>query len=87
MKRLEIELLNETGLHARPASLFVKTASDFVSHVTLSKGERKCDAKSIMGVLSLGAVKGDQLVVEAEGSDEDAAIEAIQKLIENNFGE
>lgn len=87
MKKIEIELKNETGLHARPASLFVKTASDFISHITLTKGDRTCDAKSIMGVLSLGVMKGDKLVIEADGSDENDALEAIKSLVENNFGE
>lgn len=87
MKKLELELKNETGLHARPASLFVKTASDYTCEVKLTKGGRTCDAKSIMGVLSLGAMKGDLLVIETDGADEDEALEALENLINNNFGE
>jgi len=87
MKRIEIELKNETGLHARPASLFVKMASDYVSEVKLIKEDRSCDAKSIMGVLSLGVMKGDKLAIEADGKDEEEAVLALKNLVESNFGE
>lgn len=63
-------LLNETGLHARPASLFVKEASKFESDVKVMLDGKEFNAKSIMGVLSMGATKGDTLEIKAEGKDE-----------------
>lgn len=87
MKKIELELTNETGLHARPASLFVKMASDYISEIKIIKADRSCDAKSIMGVLSLGVMQGDKLAIEADGEDEEVALESLKKLIESNFGE
>jgi phosphocarrier protein len=87
MYKVEIELKNETGLHARPASMFVKEASKYTSEVTVVKEGTSYNGKSIMGILSMGANKGDKLTIMAEGEDEKEAVDALVKLIENNFGE
>jgi phosphocarrier protein len=87
MKTLEVTLENETGLHARPASLLVKEASKYKSNITIELDGQEYVAKSIMSVLSMGAGKGTHLVFKAEGEDEDAAIEGIKNLIDQNFGE
>ncbi|EOC99653.1 HPr family phosphocarrier protein [Caldisalinibacter kiritimatiensis] len=87
MQKVEIVLQNETGLHARPASIFVKEASKYTSEVTIVKDGTKFNGKSIMGILSMGASKGDKLEIIAEGDDEKEAVEALKELVENNFGE
>ncbi len=87
MYKVEVELKNETGLHARPASLFVKEASKFLSDVKIIKDEKKYIAKSIVGILSMGAVKGTKLTIVAEGEDEKEAVEALKALVDTNFGE
>jgi len=80
-------LKNETGLHARPASLFVKEASSYKSEVKVVKDGKEYNAKSIMGILSMGAGKGDKIDIIAVGADEKNAAEALKKLIDSNFGE
>lgn len=82
-----ITITNETGLHARPASVFVSTASKFKSELTLQKGEKKVNAKSIMGVLSMGITKGTEITVSAEGPDEEEAMSALLELARSNFNE
>ena len=83
----EAILKNETGLHARPASQFVFTASKFKSHIMVIKDGKEYNAKSIMGVLSMGASKGTKLTIQADGEDEKEAVEALIALINNGFGE
>ncbi|QIB27622.1 HPr family phosphocarrier protein [Caloranaerobacter azorensis] len=85
MYTAEVELKNETGLHARPASIFVKEASKYASDIKIIKNGKEYNAKSIMGILSLGAGKGDKLTITAEGEDEKQAIQALKALVENNF--
>ncbi|MBE6082877.1 MULTISPECIES: HPr family phosphocarrier protein [Tissierellales] len=80
-------LLNETGLHARPASLFVKEASKFESDVKVMLDGKEFNAKSIMGVLSMGATKGDTLEIKAEGKDEKEAVKSLVDLIKTKFNE
>ncbi|MBZ2175972.1 HPr family phosphocarrier protein [Schnuerera sp. xch1] len=87
MFKEEIILTNETGLHARPASLFVKKASKFSSEIIVTKNGKEYNAKSIMGILSMGAAKGDTISIEAEGNDEEEAIKALINLVKNNFKE
>lgn len=83
----QVTILNQTGLHARPAADFVKTASKFQSEITLIKEEKEINAKSIIGVMSLAAGKGTVLTIRAEGPDEAEAIEALSELINSKFGE
>jgi len=83
----EVILTNPTGLHARPASLLVQTAAKFKSSITLEKEGRSVSAKSIMGVLSLGADKGSRIKISVEGEDAEEALKALLDLIHDNFGE
>ncbi|MCD6417946.1 HPr family phosphocarrier protein [bacterium] len=87
MVEREVTVVNQLGLHARPAVLLVKTASQFSSDVKLSKDDIEVNAKSIMGVLILAAEKGSKVKVSAEGPDEEDAVEAIAKLFADGFGE
>jgi len=83
----EVAVVNKLGLHARAASKLVNCASCFAAEVWLSRGEREINGKSIMGVLTLAAGKGTTLVIRADGADEAQAVDAIQHLIEDRFGE
>lgn len=87
MKKIDLEISHDVGLHARPASLFVQTASKFNSEISISYKDDTKNAKSILGVLSLGVGKDAQITITAEGDDEEAAVEALKHLIESNFGE
>lgn len=72
---------DKLGLHARPAGLFSKSASKFKSDVYISKDNKKCNAKSILGVLSLCVKCGDQITIECDGSDENVALESLVNLL------
>ena len=82
MFKKEAEIINSLGIHARPASLIVKTASAFDSKVELEKNNVKVNAKSIMGVLMLASEQGDKLKIIADGKDEKEAVDALVELIE-----
>lgn len=89
MKEVKTTVVNPNGIHARPASLFIQEAKKFQSTITvenLSTGKAK-DAKSILGVMSLGMTKGTEIRIVAEGPDEDAAIQAMQQLVDSGCGE
>jgi phosphocarrier protein HPr len=75
------------GLHARPAAVFVQTAKKYSSEITVHKDDRQVNAKSILALLTLGANMGAQITICATGGDEEAAVKALQELVENNFGE
>lgn len=83
----EIEILNELGLHARPAAMFVKLANEFSCEITVEKGSEVVNGKSIMGIMMLAAGKGSKIKVTAQGPDAKKAIEEIEKLILSKFGE
>jgi len=83
----EVEVVNKLGLHARPAMMLVKTASQFQSEIKIIKDNMNVNAKSIMGVLVLAAEKGSKLKIVAEGPDEEEAVEALAKLFADGFGE
>ena len=83
----EITVQNEVGLHARPATYFIQKANEFKSSIWVEKEERRVNAKSLLGVLSLGIVKGTNISLIADGSDEKEAVDALVSLIQNNFGE
>ena len=83
----EITVQNEVGLHARPATYFIQKANEFKSGIWVEKEERRVNAKSLLGVLSLGIVKGTNIALIADGSDEKEAVDALVSLIQNNFGE
>jgi len=80
MKRIEIT--HATGLHARPAGLIAKAAQEFQSDIQLVKGEQKYNGKSIMAVLSMGAVCGDILEIRGTGTDAEAAETALEALFQ-----
>ncbi len=84
-KRLEIK--NKLGLHARAAALFVQTINKFSSQVTISHDGGTADARSIMGILTLGATRGSKILIEATGEDAEKAVRAIERLIDSRFGE
>ncbi len=83
----EFKILNQFGLHARPAALFVKTASKFESDVSIEKDGNRVSGKSIMGLMTLEAGPGVRLKVTADGPDAEAVLNEIQQLIENKFYE
>ncbi len=87
MIRRTVKIMNKLGLHARPAALFVTTASKFESEVFLTKGDLRVNGKSIMGVMMLAAEKGSELVVEVNGPDEESAVQALLHTVESGFGE
>lgn len=87
MIKKDVVLKNETGLHARPASLFVKEAAKYTSDIFIVKEEKEFNAKSIMGILSMGAGKGDTISIQAKGDDAEEAVNALVELVDNNFGE
>jgi len=82
-----VRVENETGLHARPALLFVQTVAKFKSNVTLKKGEKVANAKSIINILALGAGRGNEISICAEGEDEELAVKELVKLVKSKFGE
>ena len=85
MYRREMTILNEYGLHTRPATALVNLASKFKSQIYLSLGDVRVNAKSILGVMVLAAEKGAQVMVEAEGEDEVQAVNAIVELANRKF--
>jgi phosphocarrier protein len=82
-----IVISNKLGLHARASAKLTKLAGSFRSEVHLSKGQRRVNAKSIMGVMMLAAGLGAEIAIETEGDDEQAAMDAILALIRDKFGE
>ena len=87
MLKQEIEIINKLGLHARASSKLTQTASQFVSDIWIEKNGRKVNAKSIMGVMMLAAAMGSFVTLETNGADEQAAMNALQALINDYFGE
>jgi phosphotransferase system HPr (HPr) family protein len=89
MSRVETQLviLNKVGLHARPARLLVQTAAQFQSQIQIEQGEKIVNAKSIVGILKLGAQHGHIIVVRAEGEDAEEAVKTLTDLINQKFGE
>ena len=83
----EVVINNQVGLHARPATFFIQKANEFKSSIWVEKEERRVNAKSLLGVLSLGIVKGTTVTIIADGADEDAAIETLSALIDSDFSE
>lgn len=78
---------NKLGLHARPAAVFVQTANKFAASVEIQKDDTSVDGKSIMGIMGLAAEMGSSITLRISGSDADAALTALGKLIESDFGE
>ena len=78
---------NQVGLHARPATFFIQKANEFKCSIWVEREERKVNAKSLLGVLSLGIIKGTAINLIADGSDEKEAVEALAQLISSDFAE
>jgi len=87
MPEISLTVNHEVGLHARPASMFVQAAAKFTSDIEVTHGETTVNAKSILAVLTLGAHKGAEIIIKAEGDDADDALAALEELVLNNFGE
>ncbi|MCI8331828.1 MAG: HPr family phosphocarrier protein [Clostridiales bacterium] len=82
-----ITIQNSVGLHARPATYFIQEANKYKSTISIKKDKRKVNAKSLLGVLSLGIVQGMTIEIEAEGADEKEAVEGLENLIDSGFAE
>ena len=82
-----VEVTNPTGLHARPAALFVQTAGKFTSLIKIQKDDKVVNAKSIMGLMSLAVSQGTVVSISAEGEDEEFAVRELVDLIASGFGE
>ncbi len=85
MLRKTIRITNNTGLHARPAAMFVQTAGKFTSHIWIAKSGKKVNAKSIMGLMSLAAATGNEITIGAVGDDAEVAIKELTELIRSGF--
>ena len=83
----EVVIKNQVGLHARPATFFIQKATEFKSSIWVEKEERRVNAKSLLGVLSLGIVKGTAINIIADGADEAEAIKTLSELIDSDFSE
>ena len=82
-----VTICNSVGLHARPATFFVQKANSFKSSIWVEKEDCRVNAKSLLGVLSLGISKGTEITLIADGQDESAAVEGIVALVDSEFGE
>ena len=83
----EVTINNQVGLHARPATFFIQKANEFKSSIWIEREERRVNAKSLLGVLSLGIVKGTAVNLVADGVDENEAIATLSELIDSDFSE
>jgi len=83
----EVVVQNQVGLHARPATFFIQKANEYKSSIWVENQERKVNAKSLLGVLSLGITRGTNITIMADGADETEAVDALTSVIESNFTE
>ena len=82
-----VTVQNKVGLHARPATFFIQKANEYKSSIWVEKEERRINAKSLLGVLSLGIVGGAEIKIIADGADEQQAVDSLIKLVESGFAE
>ncbi|AXT48283.1 MULTISPECIES: HPr family phosphocarrier protein [Chromobacterium] len=87
MLRIEVEIINKLGLHARASSKFTQLASRYKSDIFIARNNRRVNGKSIMGVMMLAAAKGATVELEVSGEDEQVALDALVALINNRFDE
>ena len=87
MVKKEMTITNNIGLHARPATFFIQKANTFKSSIWIEKDDRKVNAKSLLGVLSLGIAKGMVVTLIADGQDENAAIKCLVELVQEGLAE
>ena len=83
----DVVIQNQVGLHARPATFFIQKANEYKSSIWVEKEERRVNAKSLLGILSLGIVGGANIRIIADGSDEQLAVDGLVKLVEGGFSE
>ena len=83
----DVVIQNQVGLHARPATFFIQKANEFKSSIWVEKEERRVNAKSLLGILSLGITKGTTINLIADGPDEEEAVNALVELITSNFAD
>ena len=83
----DVTIKNSVGLHARPATFFIQKANSFKCSIWVEKEDCRVNAKSLLGVLSLGISKGTEITLIADGADESAAIDGLAALVESEFGE
>lgn len=83
----EVMVKNQVGLHARPATFFIQKANEFKSSIWIEKEDRRVNAKSLLGILSLGIVGGTTVKVIADGADEKIAVDALIELVDSGFSE
>ena len=83
----EVTIENQVGLHARPATFFIQKANEFKSSIWVEKDDRRVNAKSLLGVLSLGIIKDTVVTIIADGADEALAVEGLVNLINNEISE
>mgnify|MGYP001345932871 CR=1 FL=1 len=83
----DVTIVNSIGLHARPATFFIQKANSYKSSIWVEKEDRRVNAKSLLGVLSLGIIGGTTIKVIADGSDETEAVEGLVSLVESGFAE
>jgi phosphocarrier protein len=83
----EVDVKNQVGLHARPATFFIQKANEYKSSIWVEKEERRVNAKSLLGILSLGIVEGSAIRIIADGTDEEQAVTGLVKLVESGFAE
>ncbi len=81
----DVIVSNEVGLHARPATFFIQKANEYKSSIWVERDNRRINAKSLLGVLSLGIVQGSAITVIADGVDEEKAVDALVELVEHNL--
>ena len=81
----EVVVQNQVGLHARPATFFIQKANEYKSSVWIEKDEKRVNAKSLLGVLSLGVTKGTNITIIADGVDEEKAVGELVSLISSDF--
>ena len=87
MTEKTVTIQNRAGIHARPAAILVQTTKDFKSSIYFEKGKDRINAKSIMGIITLGAAYGTEIKISAEGEDEQAAVDTLVRLFESKFEE
>ena len=83
----DVVIQNQAGLHARPATFFIQKANEFKSSIWVEKDDRKVNAKSLLGVLSLGIIGGTSIKIIVDGSDEKEALDALVTLVESGFAD
>ena len=83
----DVQVQNQVGLHARPATFFIQKANEFKSSIWVEKEERRVNAKSLLGVLSLGIVGGTKIRIIADGLDEQLAVDSLVALVDSGFAD